>query len=134
MMKDYRLSEMKAICDEHINNGGCASCPLERKECAIVGQFIPSKWLVSKDDELIEDEEVLRILKKLTFVLRNDERGKFLDIAYFVAITKVAQADRTHLEQKINEIGYKNVLNIIPSHEYDGTITCVIYKEKDNDK
>ena len=57
MMKDYRLSEMKAICDEHINNGGCASCPLERKECAIVGQFIPAKWLIEKEEKQKWDKD-----------------------------------------------------------------------------
>ncbi len=46
---------------------------------------------------------------------------------------KVAQTDRIHLEAVLNEIGYDNVLNIIPSHEFDGTIICVIYKEQDND-
>lgn len=74
MMKDYRLSEMKAICDKHIDNK-CKGCPLFRKECAIIGQFIPSKWLV------LQELEVLEELKKENETLKS-ENNKLKAILY----------------------------------------------------
>lgn len=37
--------------------------------------------------------------------------------------------DPKDLASAVNAIGYKNVLNIIPCHSYDGCIIVVLYKE-----
>lgn len=42
---------------------------------------------------------------------------------------KTIITDANGLEEKIKEIGWENVLQILPDHPYDGTLFVIIYKE-----
>lgn len=43
---------------------------------------------------------------------------------------KVERTDFNGLEKVINRIQYRNILNIIPEHMYDGTLFVIIYREE----
>lgn len=43
---------------------------------------------------------------------------------------KVGRVGGEVLEKTINEIGYENILQIIPDHEYETTLYVLIYEEK----
>lgn len=42
---------------------------------------------------------------------------------------RVVMTDKNGLEENINKIGYENILKILPSHEYNGTIFVILYYE-----
>lgn len=42
---------------------------------------------------------------------------------------KVFRTDGQFLEEVLNTIGYKNVLEIVSEHRFDGAIMNVIYKD-----
>lgn len=42
---------------------------------------------------------------------------------------RVIMTDKNGLEENINKIGYENILQILPSHEYNGTIFVILYSE-----
>lgn len=43
---------------------------------------------------------------------------------------KTTITDAYGLKEKLNEIGWENVLQILPDHHYDGTLFIIIYKER----
>lgn len=43
---------------------------------------------------------------------------------------KTVITDAHGLEEKLNEIGWQNILQILPDHRYDGTLFVIIYKER----
>ncbi len=42
---------------------------------------------------------------------------------------KTVITDANGLEKQLNEIGWENILQILPDHRYDGTLFVIIYKE-----
>ena len=44
---------------------------------------------------------------------------------------KTVITDANGLEKVLNEIGWENVLQILPDHRYDGTLFVIIYKESE---
>lgn len=44
---------------------------------------------------------------------------------------KTVITDANGLEAKLNEIGWENILQILPDHRYDGTLFVIIYKESE---
>lgn len=46
---------------------------------------------------------------------------------------KTFTTDSYHLEEVLNDIGWENVLQILPEHRYNGTLFVIIYKESDKE-
>lgn len=79
------------------------------------------------------------ILKQLDRINHLDNQGEidFEDMAAGVPVggnkkdkeVKQVIVDPRDLASAVNAIGYENVLNMIPCHNYDGCIVVVLYKE-----
>lgn len=93
-MRDYRLSEIKEICESMRGNGGCIKCSLYPEVCIdMICDTIPNKWDV-KPHDMIE----LPCKQEIKFSEERSEwqvvwRDDFIQRIRFADFTTESEAD-----------------------------------------